>query len=61
MGETAQEVLSYLEAQGASKVNTIATALHKSFTSVWNALLGLKEKSKVTRGADKKWDIWRDR
>ncbi len=56
-GETADEVLSYLDAQGASSPTTIAGALRKSFPSVWHALLRLKEKGKVIRLENKKWEL----
>jgi AAA domain/Bifunctional DNA primase/polymerase, N-terminal len=57
LGETSQEVLTYLEAQGPSKPNTIASALHRTFPSVWHALRRLQDKGKVSRGRDKKWDL----
>jgi hypothetical protein len=57
LGDTGQEILAYLEAQGAAKPGVIATALRKSFSSVWNALLRLQEKRKVSRCADKKWAV----
>ncbi len=59
LGETSQEVLEYLEAQGPSKPNSIAAALHRTFPSVWHALRRLQEKGKVNRGRDKKWDLRR--
>jgi hypothetical protein len=59
LGDTGQEILAYLEAQSAAKPGTIATALRKSFSSVWNALLRLQTKGKVVRCADKKWDVVR--
>lgn len=59
IGETSQEVLAYLEAQGATKPASIAAALHKTFPSVWHALLRLQERGKVTRGKDKKWELRR--
>jgi hypothetical protein len=59
VGETADEVLAYLEAQGAAKPGEIAKALHKSFRSVWSALQRLQEKGKVIRCANKKWDVKR--
>jgi hypothetical protein len=57
IGETAEEVLSYLEAQGAAKPADIARAVHKSFRSVWSALGRLQDKGKAIRCAHKKWDI----
>jgi hypothetical protein len=59
VGETSQEILVYLEAQGPTKPAVMAGALHKSFGGVWQALLRLQEKGKVTRGRDKKWEIAR--
>jgi len=59
LGETSQEVLVYLDAQGPTKPAVVAAALHKSFGGVWQALLRLQEKGKVTRGRDKKWEIAR--
>jgi replicative DNA helicase len=59
LGETSEEVLAYLEAQGATKPAQIAGALHKSFSSVWNALLRLQQKKKAIKCADKKWDVVR--
>ena len=58
-GETSDEVLAYLEAQGASKPASIAPALHKSFGSVWMALKRLQDRGRVVRGRDKKWEIAR--
>ena len=55
-GETGTEVLSYLEAQGSSKPATIATALHRSFGSVWMALQRLHDRGLVTR-RDKTWEV----
>jgi hypothetical protein len=55
-GEAAAEVLAHREAQESSKPATIATALHRSFPSVWNALLRLQNRGRVTRGKDKKWE-----
>lgn len=57
IGETATEVLAYLQAQGATKPASIASALHKSFGSIWMALQRLQERGKVVRGRDKKWDL----
>lgn len=56
LGETSQEVLAYLAAQGPSKPATIAAALRRSFGSVWMALQRLQERGKVLRGKDKRWD-----
>jgi hypothetical protein len=56
-GETAQDVLAFLEAQGSAKPATIASALHKSFGAVWQALLRLQERGKVARGSDKRWQV----
>jgi len=52
-------VLAYLAARGPGKPKTIAVGLHKSFGSVWQALLRLQESGKVSRGRDKKWEIVR--
>jgi hypothetical protein len=57
IGETSEEVLAYLEAQGEAKPSTIATGVHKSFGSVWMALKRLQERGKVVRGKDKKWGL----
>jgi hypothetical protein len=59
VGETASEVLTYLEAQGAAKPATIASSLRKSFPSVWMALQRLQDRGRVTRQRDKKWEIVR--
>jgi hypothetical protein len=59
IGETSQEVLAYLDAQGRAKPASIATALHKSFGSVWMSLQRLQERGKVVRGRDKKWELVR--
>ncbi|MBZ5607246.1 MAG: AAA family ATPase [Acidobacteriia bacterium] len=59
MGETMLEVRAYLEAQGACKPASIASALHKSFGSVWQALLRLQDRGKAVRGKDKKWELRR--
>ena len=56
-GETASDVLAFLEAQGAAKPATIAAALRKSFGAVWQALLRLQERGKVARGLDKRWQV----
>ena len=59
MGETSEEVLAYLEAQGSSKPSVVATALRKPFGAVWQALLRLEQKQKVSRTGDKKWGVAR--
>jgi hypothetical protein len=59
IGETSQEVLGYLEAQGATKPATIAAALRKSFGSVWMSLQRLQARGKVIRGRDKKWELFK--
>jgi hypothetical protein len=46
-GDTSEEVLAYLDAQGATKPSSIAAALRKPFGAVWQALLRLQEKGKV--------------
>ena len=55
IGETADDVLSFLEAQGECKPATIAASIHKSFGSVWQALLRLQSRGRVVRGSDKRW------
>ena len=40
-----------------AKPGVIAAALKKSFGSVWQALLRLQEKGKVTRMKDKRWAL----
>ena len=55
-GETSDGVLEYLDAQGDGTPALIAAALHKSFKSVWNALLRLQGKGKVARRG-KKWEL----
>jgi hypothetical protein len=59
IGETSQEVLAYLQAQGPTKPATIASALRRTFGSVWQSLLRLENRGKVIRGRDKKWEIAR--
>ncbi len=59
VGETANEVLAYLEAQGAAKPASIASALHKTFGSVWMALQRLQERGRAVRLRDKKWEVMR--
>jgi hypothetical protein len=54
-GETQDEVLAYLDAQGSATPAVIATALHKSFKSIWNALLRLQDKNMVNR-RERKWE-----
>jgi hypothetical protein len=56
-GETQDDVLAYLEAQGAATPTTIANALKKTFKAVWNALLRLRERGKVARRSDKRWEL----
>lgn len=56
-GETADEVLAFLEAQGATKPATIAAGVHKSFGAVWMSLKRLQERGRVVRGKDKKWEL----
>jgi hypothetical protein len=58
-GETAAEVLAFLEAQGAAKPATIAAGIHKSFGSVWMTLKRLRDHSRVIRTADKRWQLVR--
>ncbi len=59
VGETAEEVIGFLEAQGASKPATIAAGIKKSFGSVWMALKRLQDRGKVVRGKDKRWEVVR--
>jgi predicted secreted Zn-dependent protease len=59
LGETANDVVAYLQAQGPSKPATIASSLHKSFSTVWMALQRLQQRNCVFRTADKRWDIVR--
>jgi Domain of unknown function (DUF3854)/AAA domain len=59
IGETMSEVIAYLQAQGATKPATIATALRRTFASVWNALLRLEARGKAIKGRDKRWEIVR--
>ena len=56
-GETAEEVLTYLEAQGPAKPATIAAGVHKNFGAVWMALKRLQERGRVFRGRDKRWEL----
>ena len=58
-GETQDDVLAFLEAQGAAKPATIAAGIHKSFPSVWNALGRLQARGKVARAKDKRWELTR--
>jgi hypothetical protein len=48
---------AYLEAQGAAKPSSIAAGIHKSFSSVWNALLRLQDRGKAVRTRDKRWEL----
>jgi hypothetical protein len=57
LGETSLEILAYLEAQGAAKPSSIAAGIHRSFSSVWNALLRLQDRGKAVRTRDKKWEL----
>jgi hypothetical protein len=59
IGETMAEVIAYLQAQGATKPATIATALRRTFGSVWQALLRLELRGKAIKGKDKRWEIVR--
>jgi hypothetical protein len=52
LGETSEEVLAYLQAQGASRPSVIASGLRKPFGAVWQALLRLQAKGKVLRLKD---------
>jgi hypothetical protein len=56
-GETQDEVLAFLEAQGAAKPAAIAAAIRKSFGAVWQALLRLQGRGRVARGKDKRWEV----
>jgi len=56
-GETQDDVLAYLEAQGAANPANIANALKKTFKAVWNALLRLRERGRVIRRLDRKWEF----
>jgi hypothetical protein len=49
IGETMQDVLAYLQAQGSSQPATIARALRKSFRAVWCALERLRARGLVVR------------
>lgn len=59
IGETMSEVIAYLQAQGPTKPATIATALRRTFASVWNALLRLESRGKAVKGKDKRWELLR--
>jgi AAA domain/Domain of unknown function (DUF3854) len=59
IGETMSEVIAYLQAQGPTKPATIASALRRTFGSVWQALLRLESRGKAAKGRDKKWEITR--
>jgi hypothetical protein len=54
MGETMEDVLAYLQAQGSSQPATIARALRKSFRAVWCSLDRLRSRGLVVREG-KKW------
>jgi len=54
LGETMQDVLAYLQAQGSSQPATIARALRKSFRAVWCALERLRARGLVVREG-RKW------
>jgi hypothetical protein len=56
-GETQDDVLAYLEAQGAANPANIANGVKKTFKAVWNALLRLQERRKVIRRTDRKWEL----
>jgi len=59
VGETMSEVMAYLQAQGPAKPVTIATALRRTFGSVWQALLRLESRSMAIKGRDKRWELVR--
>jgi hypothetical protein len=54
IGDTMQDVLAYLQAQGSSQPATIARALRKSFNAVWGALNRLRDRGLVVREG-RKW------
>jgi len=54
IGDTMQDVLAYLQAQGSSQPATIARALRKTFRAVWRALDRLRDRGLVVREG-KKW------
>jgi len=54
IGDTMQDVLAYLQAQGSSQPATIARALRKSFRAVWCALERLRARGLVVREG-RKW------
>jgi hypothetical protein len=56
-GETSEAVLAYLEAEGASKPVMIASALKKSFDSVYGALKRLRAKNRVIVRIDRRWEL----
>lgn len=58
-GETGEEIVAFLEAQGASKPATIAAGVKKSFGSVWMALQRLQARGKVIKCKDRKWELSR--
>ncbi len=57
-GETQDEVLEYLDAQGATTPAVIARETRRSFRAVWSALQRLQTRGKVRR-TGKKWELVR--
>ena len=57
-GETQDEVLAYLEAQGSTTPAVIARETRKSFRAVWGALQRLHGRGKVVR-VGRKWELAR--
>lgn len=60
VGHTSETVLQYLEAQGASPVNTISRELNKEWDAVMGCLRRLESAGKVQRDRNtKKWSLTR--
>jgi hypothetical protein len=59
LGETSEEVLAFLEAEGASKPSSIAKGLKATFGAVWQALLRLQAGQRVRKTAARKWELIR--
>jgi biotin operon repressor len=61
MGETSEDVVAFLEAQGPTKPAAIAAMLHKSYGAIWMALQRLQDRGRVIRLNDKRWELVRKR
>jgi hypothetical protein len=56
-GETQEDVIAFLEAQGPSKPATIVVGVRKPFGAVWQSLVRLQARGKAARDGNRRWSL----